>query len=134
MPVDPPVLIPYEAFTIEEGNPPAFVIHAHDEAIVFPYAHLHGVGWLKSHGGHQLLVEHRFFSLYLLGNNLEPLREGFARFAVRTVLTKSASDHFASRPSACGVRLAACGQLGGPISILPPEKFRPWQPMQLVAI
>jgi hypothetical protein len=60
-------------------------VHAHEEAIVFPYAHLLGVGWLKSDSRHQLLVEHRFFSLYLLGNNLEPLLEGFERLAVRTI-------------------------------------------------
>lgn len=78
-------LIPYTAFTIEEGSPPAFVVHAHEEAIVFPYAHLLGVGWLKSDTRHQLLVEHRFFSLYLLGNNLEPLLEGLGRFVVRSI-------------------------------------------------
>jgi hypothetical protein len=83
----------YTAFTVEEGSPPAFVVHAHDEASVFPYAHLIGVGWLKSDTRHQLLVEHRFFSLYLHGDNLQPLLEGFERFAVRTVHVFDAGRH-----------------------------------------
>jgi len=78
-------LIPYEAFTIEEGNLPAFVVRAHDEASVFPYAHLLGVGWVMSEGKHQLLIEHRFFSLYLHGNHLEPLLEAFERYTVHRI-------------------------------------------------
>jgi hypothetical protein len=88
-----PALIPYKAFTIEEGRPPAFVVHAHDEASVFPYEHLIGVGWLKSDARHQLFVEHRFFSLYLHGDNLQPLLEGFWRFAVGQIHVFDAGHH-----------------------------------------
>jgi hypothetical protein len=52
------------------------------------------------------------------------------RFAVRIAFMKSASVHLVSRLSAWVVRFAAGGQSGGPISILPPEKFGPWQPVQ----
>ncbi len=78
-------LSPYKAFTTEKGNPPALAVFFGDEAIVFPYAHLYGVGWLKGDGGHQILLEHRFCKLYIHGNHLEPLLAEFERLAVRTV-------------------------------------------------
>ena len=84
-------LAPYEAFTIEEGRPPAFEVHAHDEASVFPYAQLIGVMWLKSE--HQILVEHRFFSLYLHGRNLERLLEAFGRYTVHRIHVFDAARH-----------------------------------------
>lgn len=78
-------LAPYEAFTVEEGRPPAFVVRTHDEASVFPYEHLLGVCWIESGAHGQMLIEHRFFNLYLHGRNLERLMEAFGRFAVRTI-------------------------------------------------
>lgn len=78
-------LAPYKAFTIEEGRPPAFVVRTHDEASVFPYAHLLGVCWVDSDRQGQILIEHRFFNLYLHGRNLEPLLMAFGRFAVDTI-------------------------------------------------
>jgi hypothetical protein len=79
-------LIPYKALTIEDGTPPAFTVcFAHDEAVVFPYRHLYGVGWLKGDGGHQIFVEHRFCKLYIHGNHLEPLLAAFERLITRTV-------------------------------------------------
>lgn len=88
-------LIPYIAFTTEEGNPPAFAVYALGEALVFPYGHLYGVGWLKADRGHRILVDHRFLRLYIHGNNLEPLLTEFERFAVRKVHVFDAERHLA---------------------------------------
>jgi hypothetical protein len=73
----------YEAFSIEEDRPAVFVLHGPNEASVFLYEHLIGVGWLKSKTEEQIAIEHRFFSVYLHGKNLQPLLHAFERFAVR---------------------------------------------------
>lgn len=76
-------LAPYEAFSSQEGRPPAFVVHAHDEASVFPYEELIGVIWLQNE--HQIFVAHHFFNLYFHGKHLEPLLEAFGRYAVHKI-------------------------------------------------
>jgi hypothetical protein len=75
----------YQAFSIEEGHPAVFVLYAHNEASVFLYEHLIGVGWLKSESEEQIAIEHRFFSVYLHGKNLEPLLQAFERLTVRRI-------------------------------------------------
>jgi hypothetical protein len=96
--VEPAALTLYTAFTTEDGKPPAFAIFTSDEALVFPYAHLYGVGWLKGDKGHQILLEHRFFRVYIHGNHLEPLLAEFERFTVRTVHVFDSGRHAAVGP------------------------------------